>query len=140
MGCVLYPGKEPETASWVMSSLRQRKWGSPLEICLSFDRLIERLLQIPIDCDAVVAVTDLHELKRLGGTWKCLLPPKLILVLEEWESRTLKTAATLSPSYLALLGDGLADVCLVLERIESNRVNRVNAATSKARSNKSTSR
>jgi hypothetical protein len=83
--------------------------------------LIERLLRIPIDCDAVVAVADQEELALLGNTWNRLLPPKLIVILKAWDRETMKTAFELCPSFLASLQEDLADVCLVLEKIEANR-------------------
>jgi hypothetical protein len=121
MGFLLYLGNEPEIASRVLSSLGKYTWKSAFEVFFSLEKLIERLLRIPIDCDAVVAVADREELGLLGATWNRLLPPKLILVLNEWDEETMKMAFHLSPSFLASLGDELRDVCLVLERIEDNR-------------------
>ncbi len=122
MGFVLYPGKEPQTAAGLVSGCVGAPWKSRVEVCLSLENLIDRLLQVPISCEVVVAVTDCEELEQLAATWKRLLPPKLILVLRRWEEKTLRVAFELCPSFLTSLEDSLNDVFLVLERLEANRM------------------
>ncbi|MHC1744318.1 MAG: hypothetical protein AB9873_14965 [Syntrophobacteraceae bacterium] len=121
MGFVLYPGRVPETAAGVVSIFGKHRWSGHVEVCPSLENLVDRLLQIPILCEVVVAVADREELEKLATTWKRLLPPKLILILRRWEDEIVKAAFELYPSFLTSLENGLTDVCLVLERIEAKR-------------------